>query len=305
MKNALRVIAVVVVAALLFGIGYSIGSKSGITVNLKVEGIENSGANTNTNDTPVVNTTAAPTEASTAAPTEAEPTEAPNNEDTTKAPEKEKEKGGVPSSTAEIVAAYNKIIAATKDTKSITINKKETVDIQVTDCSIKAATSLINPIVQKFMKPLDDTMVFTDGYSADYNRYVGQVIPPSDRPAELKEAAVASATATAQGDGYVMDIKLNQEKSTYDGTNTVNPDFNNSVVDPLNLATLDISPAEITNADMTYPGTTLSATVDGSGKLTTLVVTIPMEGTGTGSIKIFDISLGLAGQLVDTYTITY
>lgn len=316
MKNALKVIAIVLAAALLFGIGYSLGSKSGITINLNVNGLENSGATTNT-DVPVNNTTE-PTEQQedTTLPPEdttegTDTTETPeattkqNQENTTKKPSNKDNKGGVPSSTAEIVAAYNKVITDAKAAKKVTINKKETVDIKVTDCSIPAASSLINPILSKFMKPIDDTMVFTDGYSADYNRYVGQVIPPSDRPVKLTAAAVATAKATAKGDGYVMDIKLKSEKSTFDGTNTVNPDFNNSAVDPLNLATLDISPAQITNADMSYPGTTLSATVDGKGRLTKLVVTIPMEGTGTGSIKIFDLSLGLAGQLVDVYTVTY
>lgn len=304
MKNALRVIAIVVVAALLFGIGYSLGSKSGITVNLKVESAE-TGAKTNTdvpaNTTPATEPAAPATEP--AAPA-TEPADKPADSD--KKEEKKEEKKdskGVPSSTAEIIAAYNKAITDVKAVKNVSINKKEAIDIHVTDCSISAATKLIDPIVQKFITDTDDTLDFVND---DCNgRNIDSFIPPTNRACALTDAAVLNASANAEGDGYVMTIKLNAEKSTYDGTNTVNPEFNNSVVDPLNLATIEISPAKITNADMSYPGTELVATIDGSGKLAKLVVTLPMEGTGTGSISVFNISVGLAGQLVDTYTLTY
>ena len=101
-----------------------------------------------------------------------------------------------------------------------------------------------------------------------------------------------------------MNIKLNQETSTFDGTNTVNPEAHSACLDPLNLATLDLGPAKITEANMTYSGATLTATVDGQGRLTKLVVNLPMQGTGTGSLGA-SLSIGIEGAMDDVYEMTY
>ena len=101
-----------------------------------------------------------------------------------------------------------------------------------------------------------------------------------------------------------MTIVLVSEKSTFDGTNTVNPVHHESCLSPLNLATLDISPAKITSADMSYPGATLNVTVDGQGRVTRYDYTLPMEGTGAGSLGP-TIELGLKGEMVETFDITY
>ena len=130
------------------------------------------------------------------------------------------------------------------------------------------------------------------------------IITPGGRDVALKAEGVTSATATPDGDGYKMTIVLVSEKSTFDGTNTVNPVHHESCLSPLNLATLDISPAKITSADMTYPGATLNVTVDGQGRVTRYDYTLPMEGTGAGSLGP-TIELGLKGEMVETFDITY
>ena len=62
---------------------------------------------------------------------------------------------------------------------------------------------------------------------------------------------------------------------------------------------------KITNADMTYPGATCEATVDGSGNLTKLHIILPLEGSGTGNLKGMSLTVGLKGQMEDTFDITY
>lgn len=106
-----------------------------------------------------------------------------------------------------------------------------------------------------------------------------------------------------------MDIKLVSEKSTYDGTNTVNPVAHESCMDPLNLATIDLGGvAVISQADMTYPGAVLGCDVDGQGRLTKLVIELPMDGSGTGTVEKvggLQVNVGLAGALKDTYEINW
>ena len=314
MKNSLRIIAIVVVAVLLFGVGFGLGSRTGINVTVSVDSAVPAGGNATINSG---DATQAP--ATQAPATQAPATDAPANDTpATDAPANDKpandapsgDAGAVPSSTAEIVKAYNDAIAKAKAEQNMTVHKISDVNIAVTDCSIPAATSLINPIVQKFVTGSDDTWTFAgsnSGTNANGDTIdADKLVPPSRRPAALTEAHVASATATPAGDGYKMTITLVNEKSTYDGTNTVDPAANNAVVDPLNLATMDISPASISSAEMTYSGTVLEATVDGSGRLTELHVKLPMVGVGQGGISFFKgISLTLEGALDDTYTFTY
>ncbi len=322
MKNALRVIAIVVVAALLFGIGYSMGSSKGISINVQYS---NSGSASN-GGAASVNTDTAPTTApqTTAPQTTAPQTTAPADDkadapadDKTDAPAEEEtdapadsSSSSVPSSTAEIVKAYNDAINNTKAyTGKVTGHKIGKMKINLDDCSVSFATSSINSILQGLISDSDRTWTFENGVGTATDdgseKQLNNLIPPGGRNAALTEAGVASATATDNGDGtYTMKITLVAEKSTYDGTNTVNPVHNESVVDPLNLATLDISPASITAADMNYPNTSMEATVNSDGLITKLIVILPMQGSGTGKLGA-SLEAVISGEGNDTYEFTY
>lgn len=309
MKNALRVIAVVVVAAILFGIGYGLGSQKGITVNLKVEGT-GTGATVNTNTTPVAPSTTqpapAPSEENTDKPAPSEENTdkpAPSDDKTEKPADEPAASTGVPSSTDEIVAKYNEVINAAKKTQNATIHKTNNTTIEVTDLSVSFLKGTVNNILSGLVKPVDETYTLTNGANEN-GTTASDIITPGGRDVALKAEGVTSATATPDGDGYKMTIVLVSEKSTFDGTNTVNPVHHESCLSPLNLATLDISPAKITSADMTYPGATLNVTVDGQGRVTRYDYTLPMEGTGAGSLGP-TIELGLKGEMVETFDITY
>ena len=80
---------------------------------------------------------------------------------------------------------------------------------------------------------------------------------------------------------------------------------------PLNLATLTlpIEGAAITSANMSYPGATCEASVDGQGRLTKLHVVLPMSGTGAGGItvagKALNVEVGIEGNMDDLFEISY
>ena len=317
MKNALRVIAIVLVAALLFGVGYSMGSSKGI--NITVQYSNEGGAPTvNTNTQPPA-TQAPQTQApQTQAPaTDAPATDAPAADDKTDAPATDApaadDKGGaVPSSIAEIVKAYNNAINDTKKFQgTVSVHKVGKMNITLEDCTVSFLTSQINDIMQGLISDSDSSWTFTNGQHVweDGNvTELNRIVPPGGgREAALTEAGVASATATDNGDGtYTMVIKLVAEKSTFDGATgaTVNPAHNESVVDPLNLASLELPGITITKADMDYPGTTLEATVNGDGLLTKLVVDLPMKGGGTGKLGM-SLDVVISGGALDTYDFTY
>lgn len=324
MKKEIKIVAIVLVALIVFLSGFGLGATKGIKINIDVQG----NASAQSSATPVVaDTTPATqtpaTEAPTAAPTEAPATEAPSAEapagDASSAPAADASSApaadapaastGVPATPAEVVAKYNEVVNAAKKTPQYTsMHKVGTVDIQCTDCSVSMLQGTVDKLLQTFMTNTDKTFTVSggvatdpDGNQADMNAYV----VPNGRDAALKEEYVASATAAAAGDGYTLNITLKSEQSSYDGTNTVNPVGHESCLDPLNLATLELpAGAKITEASMTYPGATLTVDVNGAGQMTKLDVKLPLEGTGTGKLGA-QLTLGLKGEMHDTYEFTY
>lgn len=318
MKKEIKIVAIVLVALIVFLSGFGLGTTKGIKINVAVSG------NGTAQAAPVVQTPV--TQAPTAAPTTAAPVqETPSNSvtpggdtstpaaDASSAPAADASQPaastGVPATPAEVVAKYNEVVnAAKKDLKYTSMHKVGTIDIQCTDCSVSFLQGTVDNLLKTFMKGTDKNFTVAngvatdqDGGQADMNAY----IVPNGRDAALQEAYVASATATPAGDGYTLNITLKSEQSTYDGTTTVNPVGHESCLDPLNLATLELpANAKITEASMTYPGATLTVDVNGAGQMTKLDVKLPLEGTGTGKLGA-SLTLGLKGEMHDTYEFTY
>ena len=308
MKKEIKVVAIVLAALIIFLSGFGIGATKGITVNVKYEGDAAVGA-TQAPATQAPVTQAPATQApTTAAPAGDATTAAPAGDSTTKAPEAAAPSGSskVPSTPAEVVAAYNKAVNDTKNYKgSCHFKKDSTVALSVTDCPGGAT-------VAKIVQPVIDNLAGSSTWEADYNNGAnpdgGQLynaLTPGDRDAALTEEACASATAVAAGDGYKMTVVIKSERSTFDGTNTTYPVYHQQITNPLNLAEIEADPIVITAADMSYAGATVEVTVDGEGRITLMTLKMPIEGSGTGKAGFINATIGIAGSLDDTYTITY
>ena len=318
MKKEIKIIAIVLVALIVFLGGFGLGASKGIKINVAVNGNGSSaGANQVVATQPPV-TQPPVTQPPATQPPATEP--APSNNVTpggetpsAEAPSADASQPaastGVPATPSEVVAKYNEVVNnAKKDLKYTSMHKVGTVDIQCTDCSVSMLQGTVDKLLQGFMKGTDKTFTIAngvatdqDGGQADMNAY----IVPNGRDAALKEEYVASATATPSGDGYTLNITLKSETSTFDGTNTVNPVGHESCLDPLNLARLELpAGAKITEASMTYPGAKLTVDVNGAGQITKLYVDLPLEGTGTGKLGA-SLTLGLKGGMTETYDFTY
>ncbi|MBR2892665.1 MAG: hypothetical protein IKB94_02310, partial [Clostridia bacterium] len=188
---------------------------------------------------------------------------------------------------------------------TVKMHKESTIAIQITDCpGGDTVKKIVQPVVDKFAGTSTKDIDYSNGVSSDGSEFY-RAITPAGRDSKLTEAGIANATCVAEGDGYKMTITIVAEKSTFDGTNTVNPVNHEAVMDPLNLATLDADPITITAADMNYPGATIVATVDGEGRLTSHSLKMPLDGKGTGKAAFITAEIGLAGSLDDTFTYTY
>ena len=308
MKKEIKVVAIVLVALIVFLSGYGLGASKGITITIGGEVNVNGGA-VNAGASVQQPATQAPV---TQAPTQAPVTQAPAGDDATEAPAGDTTEApagdstsAVPSSKEEIAAAYNKALNDYRAfTGNVTTKKVETIAIQVKDLPAIVA-KIVNPVVEKFTGTTENTYVFTNGYDPDGRTPADKIIP-GGRDANVQAAGLASATATANADGgYTMKMVFVAETSKFDGTtNTSEPEFHKGAMDPLNLGGLDLGPITITEAELNYPGATLEATVDGQGRLVKLVQLLPLSGYGTGKAGI-QATINLEGSMDATWEMTY
>lgn len=311
MKKELKVIAVVLAGIIVFLAGFGLGTSKGITIDVKVDGASaaanasaSSSATPTPTPTPTPSPSQAPAESTTAAPASSAAADKPADNSSAGAP------SAIPSSPKEIAAKYNEVVNALKQQKNITVHKIGSVTMECTDCSVSFLTNKVTDLLKTFMTDTNETITFTEGKGANSKgeeKTVSTYIVPADREAAVTENDLASATAAAEGPGYKMTLKFKSEQATFDGETgqSTNPTSHMTAMDPLNLATLQLpAGAKITKADMTYPGATIEATVDGSGNLTKLHLVLPLEGSGTGKL-VAQLSLSIKGQLDDTFEITY
>ncbi len=309
MKQETKLVAIILVALIVFLSGFGLGATKGI--NIKIEG---AAVQTGAQAAPAPQTTTAAPQTTTAAPqtTTAAPaddttTAAPSGDTTTAAPSNN---GGVkvPSGNAEIAAAYNKAVNDAKNyTGKVTLKKHDIINVGLAD---NAASSIINPVIQKLTatEPQEETFDGGKGTADNTRELKRWIIPGGGREAALQEAGIVSATATANPDGgYTMTITLVAEDSNFDGEkNTSNPTHHESIMDPLNLGSLDLGDAiKITSASLHYPGATMTATVDAQGRLIKLQQKLPMEGTGATKFLGKEVFASFAGALDEKWTFTY
>ena len=215
----------------------------------------------------------------------------------------------LPKSKAEIAAAYNKAVNDLKNYKGIVnMKKEEHIPVSLTDLSEPRLLSVFNMILEKMTSTSPEEYNFDNGVDvADPDRKLTAKIIPTGRAADVKAAGLSSATATANADGgYTLVLTFIPEKSVFDGVNnTAEAVYHTGATDTLQLGTLDLSPLEIYGAETKYPGTELTATVDGHGRLIRLTQQLPFHIDGEGKMMSFGYEAILEGSLNITYEFAY
>ncbi|MFI3141573.1 MAG: hypothetical protein R3Y27_04605 [Clostridia bacterium] len=308
MKKEIKSIAIVLSVLIVFLAGVGLGTNKGVNVNIGGSfDVNNSGSDSSAEQTTVA-TTEATTQSTTAAQADAD-----EEEQTTAADSSSEETtteaaatSTLPSTTEEIVAKYNEVINNLKAETYVQIDKVQDIEVNITDCSISLATSLIDAAIGAVMAPDTWNRTFTDGVTDDGYTLDGQTYP-ADQECILEAAGVESATCTENADGtYTLEIAFISENLKFDGTtSTPEMTYNEQALDPINLATFEIPGITITEADMNYPDSTICATINADGKIIEQIVHLPMDGSGTGSISFFSPTVTLDGYADTTFTFSY
>lgn len=215
-------------------------------------------------------------------------------------------------SKGEIVKAVSAAIAKLEGEQNFKGEKTEKTVINITSCSISAATDLLNSVCQKVAGEKTSTYDFKGGQAIgigsdgkqlnDGNPVsVKDALPPHKANFKLSEAGVADAKAEKSGNGTVYTIVLAAETSTLDKA----PQTNADALGYLNLGGFSIPTVTITQSDINYPKSVITVTVNGEGKVTEFKYEQPMDGTMAMKIAVISGSADFNGGNYETWKITY
>lgn len=214
----------------------------------------------------------------------------------------------------DILKAVTAAINGVKNETNMTAVKTEKVTIVLTDLSVSSAKNFINNIIQNLAGEEVITYTFTNGQgtgvdqsgkASDDGATVTpiQVIPPTGREFALTADGVKEATSTKNADGtttYV--IKVAEENTTF--TSPV-PTHHHAAYGYLDLTSIGLSGVEITDANMHYPSTEITVTVNPDGKATEIHFFMPMTGDGTAKVAFATGNAKFEGSDDETWKFTY
>lgn len=317
MKKEMKAVICVILSIWFFFMGFELGSyrekKNMVAqpgVQTSVQNVPQTAATQQTTAAP--QTTAPQTEATAAADDQTTATSG-EQEQTTKKEDNNAPKDPASLSKAEILEAATKAINNMKAEQNMTAAQTENTQINVTSCSIQSAVGLINNIIQKMAGEKSATYQFVngqatgvrpDGSAVEDEGVVSptQVVPPKSQNFGLTEAGLADATAAKDGENTVYTLKLVPESATFEAPA---PAHNSVAIGYLDLSKVDISGATITKADMQYPGSTVTATVNPEGKLIKLDLNLPMTGYGEAKVVFANGNASFDGSQHEVWTFTY
>ena len=131
-------------------------------------------------------------------------------------------------------------------------------------------------VLSKYAKPSTESKSFTNGVASDKTKAI-DYLPKS----KLEAAGVKTASIVKSGSNYVVTIVTIAEKTTLQNPKAK---YVSQCAAPLDLASVDLGPIKIIQADMNYPGVTIKATVSANGTLVSSSIDQPLNGTGTANV---------------------
>ncbi|MBR0350048.1 MAG: hypothetical protein IIX16_10500 [Clostridia bacterium] len=180
---------------------------------------------------------------------------------------------------SQLISYYNSCLKKSYSQK-MNATKTEQVDVNVDGISVggggagidvsKMAQSIIANNTKK--NGIVQAKSFVNGKATDDGSAVEKFV----LPANLYDAAVKTINVQKSGAGYQVVIVLNQESCAHNGT----AKYNASCAWPLDVGVIDFGSAvDIQKCTFNYPGTKLTAMIDGQGRVTAVKTEMPLTVT--------------------------
>ena len=234
-----------------------------------------------------------------------QPTQAPTQqvEQPTQAPTQAPQTSNIPSTKAEIIAAYVNGINTLKATPNFTCLRTSKLNVKISKISggsiVEKAANMV--IEQNQIPPT--TYTFVGGVDAATGATPMSILPPPNKQSIINENFVKSATATPTADGgYTLRIDLNDEAHIYPGQadNLVN------IVEVVDTSALIPAQATTHYVEIYYSGVYVTANFDAQGRMTyTKNYMEVKQMRGSGSMMGFTMTVEGGGDFYGEYNITY
>ena len=306
MKKEIKAIIAVVLAIWFFVMGFELGAYKERKAQNTINTVNPVTTTTEPVTVPTLPSTTEPT--TVPEPTETQPTvpgtdDTTTNDDSTTAPAV---KDPLNLSKEEIVAEVNKYVNQVKKEQNMTAVGVSVVNVSVTDCTAQGFVSTINNIITSITDKFggEESYTFVNGQATDADGNTvtpWDVIPPTHKDFSAMDAGVASAKVEKVGENTMYTIVMVVEDTTMQ--NPI-PAYNSTVIGYLDLVSLDL-PITLTQADMHYPGSTISVVVSPDGKVVEIINKLPMEGTGATKFLGKEVFATFGGALDEKWTFTY
>ena len=218
-------------------------------------------------------------------------------------PDQQQPTSNVPSSKAEIIAAYVNGINTLKATPNFTCLRVSKLNVSIDKISggtvVEKAAQMV--IDQNQIPPT--TYTFVGGVDAASGATPMSILPPPNKQSIINEGFVKNATASPTADGgYTLRIDLNDEAHIYPGQadNLVN------IVEVVDTSALIPAQATTHYIEIYYSGVYVIANFDAQGRMTyTKNYMEVKEMRGSGSMMGFTMTVEGHGDFYGEYSITY
>lgn len=206
-------------------------------------------------------------------------------------------------SKSQIIKTAADAVNKTKAYKNnLTVHHKETFNATVTECTGGGIVqSVANVMVGWVVKPVDETLNYSNGYAKNSEGETVPIILPKRGNFSLSESGVTSANVRRSGNSYVIKLQLVPE-SVGIGEVPVN---NAGSVGYLDVANFDISFMEVDSADITYKGSSIELHINEQGYVTYAVYKVPLEIEGSAHKGSISGSATFVGEQSEVWTLNY
>ncbi len=206
-------------------------------------------------------------------------------------------------STAKILSTAANAVNKTKAYGSnVTVNHRESFNATVTECTGGAIVqSVANMMVGWVVKPVDETLNFSNGKAVNSEGETVSLILPQKNGFNLTEDGVKSASVNVVNNEYVIKINLVQESAgMYDV-----PRHNASAIGYLDVANFDLSFLTIESALINYKGSSVELHINSQGYVTYAEYHIPLLVKGSGNGAGISGSVTFDGEQTEVWSMNY
>lgn len=206
-------------------------------------------------------------------------------------------------SQAQILSKATDAVNKTKGYRNnLTVNHKESFDATVTECTGGAIVqSVANAMVGWVVKPVDETLNYTNGQAVNSEGETVPIILPQRNSFYLSSDGVKSASAKISNNEYVIKINLVQENV---GMNEV-PRHNASAIGYLDVANFDLSFLTVESAQINYKGSSVELHINAEGYVTYAEYHIPLNIKGSGNGAGISGSVTFDGEQTEIWRLNY